>query len=131
MNSVTIFLKLIKFPVVSKVKTTKVDMSYIEEIFAEFNYFGNSNNSIVLKKVDGKYEIVFISLSSLYNPDNNIYYNIYYANGHKESGGIGCYSFINQPRLFLRNIEKHAREYYYNTRNINNEILPYNGGYSD
>ena len=115
MNNVTIFLKIIKFPVVSKAKTTKVDMSYIEGIFAEFNYFGNSNNSIVSKKVNGKYEIMFISLSSLCNPDNNIYYNIYYANGHKESGGIGCYSFNNEPRLFLMNIEKHAREYYFNT----------------
>ena len=115
MNNITIFLKIIKSLVVSKEKTTKVDMSYIEEIFAEFNYFGNSNNSIVSKKVDGKYEIVFISLSSLCNPDNNIYYNIYYANGHKESCGVGCHSFNNDPRLFLRTIEKHAREYYYNT----------------
>ncbi len=114
MNNITIFLKLIKFLVVLKEKITKVDMSYIEEIFAEFNYFGNYN-SIVSKKVDGKYEIVFISLSSLCNPDSNIYYNIYYTNGHKESGGIGCYSFNNEPRLFLRTIEKHAREYYYNT----------------
>ena len=128
MNDVTLFLKVIKFPVVSKIKTTKVDMSYIEEIFAEFNYFGNCN-SIVSKKVDGKYEIVFISLSSLCNPNNNIYYNIYYANGHTERYDICCYSFINQPRLFLRTIENHAREYYYNTRNINDEILPYNGGY--
>ena len=116
MNDVTTFLKVIKLPVVSKEKTTKVDMSYIEEIFAEFNYFGNSNNSIVSKKVDDKYEIVFISLSQLCNPDNNIYYNIYYANGHKESCGIGCYLFSHEPRLFLRTIEKHAREYYYNTR---------------
>lgn len=115
MNDVTIFLKVIKLPVISKEKTTKVDMSYIEEIFAEFNYFGNSNNSIVSKKVDGKYEIVFISLSQLCNPDNNIYYNIYYANGHKESGGIGCYSFNINPRLVLRTVEKHAREYYNNT----------------
>lgn len=115
MNGVTIFLKVIKFPVVSKEKTTKVDISYIEKIFAEFNYFGNSNNSIVSKKVDGKYEIVFISLSQLCNPNNNIYYNIYYENGHKESGGVGCYSFINETRLFLRNIENHAREYYNNT----------------
>ena len=38
MNDVTVFLKVIKLPVVSKEKTTKVDMSYIEEIFAEFNY---------------------------------------------------------------------------------------------
>ena len=111
MNGVTIFLKVIKLPVVSKEKTTKVDMSYIEEIFAEFKYFGNSNNSIVSKKVDDKYEIVFISLSSLCNPNNNIYY----ANGHKESGGIGCYSFNIEPRLFLRTIEKHASEYYNNS----------------
>jgi len=129
MNDVTVFLKVIKLPVVSKEKTTKVDMSYIEEIFAEFNYFGNSNNSIVSKKVDGKYEIVFISLSQLCNPDNNIYYNIYYANGHKESGGFGCMSFVDKPRVYLRNIENHAREYYYNTRNINDEILLYNEGY--
>ena len=122
MNDVTVFLKVIKLPVVSKVKTTKVDMSYIEEIFAEFNYFGNSNNSIVSKKVDGKYEIVFISLSQLCNPDNNIYYNIYYANGHKESGGIGCYSFINQPRLFLRTIENHAREYWNNVEKEENYL---------
>ena len=115
MNDVTLFLKVIKFPVVSKEKTTKVDMSYIEEIFAEFKYFGNSNNSIVSKKVDGKYKIVFISLSSLCNLDNNIYYNIYYTNGHKESYGISCYLFNNDPRLFLMTIEKHAREYYYNT----------------
>lgn len=114
MNDVTIFLKVIKLPVVSKEKTTKVDMSYIEEIFAEFNYLGNHNNSIVSKKVDGKYEIVFISLSQLCNPNNNIYYNIYYANGYKESGGIGCYSFNDDPQLCLRTIEKHAREYYYN-----------------
>ena len=114
MNDVTVFLKVIKLPVVSKLKTIKVDMSYIEEIFAEFNYLGNSNNSIVSKKVDGKYEIVFISLSSLCKPDNNIYYNIYYANGHTERCGIGCYSFNSEPRLFLRTIEKHAREYWYN-----------------
>ena len=38
MNDVTVFLKVIKLPVVSKLKTIKVDMSYIEEIFAEFNY---------------------------------------------------------------------------------------------
>ena len=120
MNDVTVFLKVIKLPVVSKLKTIKVDMSYIEEIFAEFNYLGNSNNSIVSKKVDGKYEIVFISLSSLCKPDNNIYYNIYYANGHTERCGIGCYSFINQPRLFLRTIENHAREYWYNVEEEEN-----------
>ena len=114
MNDVTIFLKVIKFIGFIKLNPVNVDMSYIEEIFTEFNYFGNSNNSIVSKKVDGKYEIVFISLSSLCNHDNNIYYNIYYTNGHKESCGIGCYSFNNEPRLFLRTIEKHAREYYNN-----------------
>lgn len=122
MNDVTTFLKVIKLPVVSKEKTTKVDMSYIEEIFAEFNYFGNSNNSIVSKKVDGKYEIVFISLSQLCNPDNNIYYNIYYANGHKESGGIGCYSFNSEPRLILRTIENHAKEYYNNFKYKKGEL---------
>ena len=115
MNQVAIFLKIIKFIGFIKLNPTNVDMSYIEEIFAEFNYFGNFNNSIVSKKVDGKYEIVFISLSSLCNPNGNIYYNIYYTNGHKECCGIGCLSFIDEPRLFLRTIEKHAREYYNNT----------------
>jgi hypothetical protein len=122
MNDVTLFLKVIKFPVVSKTKTTKVDMSYIEEIFAEFKYFRNSNNSIVSKKVDDKYEIVFIGLSSLCIPDSNIYYNIYYANGHTERCGIGCYSFINQPRLFLRTIENHAREYWNNVEKEENYL---------
>jgi hypothetical protein len=122
MNDITVFLKVIKLPVVSKEKTTKVDMSYIEEIFAEFKYFGNSNNSIVSKKVDDKYEIVFIGLSSLCIPDSNIYYNIYYANGHTEICGIGCYSFINQPRLFLRTIENHAREYWNNVEKEENYL---------
>ena len=115
MNSVTIFLKVIKLPVVSKLKTTKMNMSYIEEIFAEFNYFGNSNNSIVSKKVYGKYEIIFISLYSLYNLRDNIFYNIYYANGDRENECINCMSFINEPRTYLRMIEDHAREYYNNT----------------
>ena len=114
MNQVAIFLKIIKFIGFIKLNPINVDMSYIEEIFAEFNYFGNSNNSIISKKVDGKYEIVFISLSSLCNPNGNIYYNIYYTNGHKECCDIGCLSFIDDPRLFLRTIEKHAREYYNN-----------------
>ena len=110
MNNIRIILKLTKSFVVTKRKINKVNMSYIEDVFREHNYVGNiTRDMYVSKRVEHKYEIVFISLASLYHYSDNIYYKIHYANGDRENGGIGCASFIHEPHLFLRTIENHAR----------------------
>ena len=110
MNDLTLLLKIVKYPAIKK-ENKKVDMDEIESVFREHNYFGNGG--MFSKKVEGKYEIVFVSIVPLSFGDNgNIYYNIYYANGNKESGGIGNFTFRDSQRLCLLMIENHAREYY-------------------